>query len=205
MRLSRPRTTAAGIASLAAALALAAATAAPAARAQSLIQPESSAGIAGWTQTGSYNESALSAGEGVATVTPSSGSPYELYRGAASIPLAELVQGWTHIGDPDSVDGYVVRRLPRAPSIWNQKMFLRHYAVGGSLRVRPHPGRRASCTTTPSTRSRRSTQWMVAGEWEHDEPPAGLTRRPYLNQQPLARQRRVAPSLVRVRQPRARR
>ena len=123
MRLSRPRTTAAGIASLAAALALAAATAAPAARAQSLIQPESSAGIAGWTQTGSYNESALSAGEGVATVTPSSGSPYELYRGAASIPLAELVQGWTHIGDPDSANGYIIDAY-RGSSSGNKKMFL---------------------------------------------------------------------------------
>ena len=54
-----------------------------------------SAGIAGWTQTGSYTESALLAGEGVTTVDPPGAGPYELYRGVASIPLAELIDGWS--------------------------------------------------------------------------------------------------------------
>jgi hypothetical protein len=97
MRLSHPRIAVAGTVGLVAALALAAAAVGPAARAQTLIQPESSTGIAGWTQTGSYNESVLSAGEGVATVDPPGGTGYELYRGATSIPLAELINGWTHI------------------------------------------------------------------------------------------------------------
>jgi hypothetical protein len=47
---------------------------------QSVLSPESATGIAGWTQTGSYLESSLTADEGVATVTPASGSLYELYR-----------------------------------------------------------------------------------------------------------------------------
>src|ERR1700760_812918 len=93
----------------AAALALAAAAAlAPAASASPLavIQPQSPSGIAGWTETGSYGEFALTAGEGVATVT--SGDSSVFYRGAGSVPLSEAIQGWTHIGDPDSASGYII-------------------------------------------------------------------------------------------------
>lgn len=163
MRLSRPRTTVA-VAGLAAALALAAATAAaPAARAQGLIQPEAPAGIAGWTQSGSYNESALTAGEGVATVTPASGSPSELYRGAASVPLAELVQGWTHIGDPDSASGYVIDAY-QGSSSGNKKMFLLTTPTGATHQY-VHALVTGELYNNSFDAIAPGTQWMVAGEW----------------------------------------
>src|ERR1700742_2230174 len=122
MRLSRPRIAALG--GIAAALALATAAAvAPAARAQAPIQPEAASGIAGWTQAGSYTESALTAGEGVATVTPPGGTAHELYRGVASIPLAELAGGWIHVGDPDSAAGYVIDAY-QGSSSGTKKMYL---------------------------------------------------------------------------------
>jgi hypothetical protein len=64
-----------------------------------VISPESSSGIAGWTQTGSYLVNSLTAAQGVAAVNPPGGSPYELYRGDASVPASLYAQGWTpHAG-----------------------------------------------------------------------------------------------------------
>ena len=85
MRLSRPQLAVAGFA-----VAMTLAATAPAANAQTVIRPESTTGIAGWAETGSYIESALTAGEGVTTVDPPGGTPGERYRGVASIPLTEL-------------------------------------------------------------------------------------------------------------------
>ena len=39
-----------------------------------------------------------------------------IYRGAGSIPLSEAIQGWTHIGDPDSQGRHDHRRLPGSSS-----------------------------------------------------------------------------------------
>jgi hypothetical protein len=88
------------------------ADAATVATAATVLSPASTTGITGWTQTGSYLESSLTADEGVATVTPASGSPYELYRGVASIPASVLADGWTHVGDLDSADGYIIDATP---------------------------------------------------------------------------------------------
>jgi hypothetical protein len=116
---------------------------------------------------GSYNESALSAGEGVATVTPSSGSPYELYRGAGSIPLAELVQGWTHIGDPDSANGYIIDAY-QGSSSGNKKMFLLTTPSGATHQY-VHTLASGELYNNSFDNSfdaiSPSTQWMVAGEW----------------------------------------
>jgi hypothetical protein len=142
---------------------LAAGTAAPAARAQVLIAPASPSGIAGWTAAGSYAESALSAGEGVATVAAPGGTAHELYRGAASIPLAEYAAGWRHIGDPDSAGGYIIDAY-QGPGSGNKKMFLVTTPSGAT--------RRYVHTLVPDELYNNSfdaispgAQWMVAGEW----------------------------------------
>ncbi len=121
-------------------------------------------GIAGWTQVGSYDESTLSAGEGVATVfTPPHGSE-ELYRGIQSVPGTLQSAGWTHIGDPDSVHGYVFDAY-QGPSTGNSKMFLVTTPSGQSLEYLH--------TLVPGELYNNSfdavspdAQWMVAGEWE---------------------------------------
>jgi hypothetical protein len=164
MRLSHPRIAVAGTVGLVAALALAAAAAVgPATRAQTLIQPESSTGIAGWTQTGSYNESVLSAGEGVATVDPPGDTAYELYRGAASIPLAELINGWTHIGDPDSADGYIIDAY-QGSSSGNKKMFLLTTPSGATYQYM-HTLVSGELYNNSFDAISPDTRWMVSGEW----------------------------------------
>jgi hypothetical protein len=160
MRLSRSTyVTAAAAAALAAGLALAA----PAARAQSLIQPESSTGIAGWTETGSYLENSLTAGEGVATVDPPGGTPYELYRGIASIPLSLAIQGWTHIGDPDSADGYIIDAY-QGSSSGNTKMFLLTTPSGATYQY-VHTLAPGELYNNSFDAISPDTQWMVSGTW----------------------------------------
>lgn len=163
MRLSRrPRI---AIAATAAALALAAsaAVAAPQARAQALIQPESTSGIAGWTETGSYLENSLTAVEGVATVDPPGGTPYELYRGAASIPLAELAEGWTHIGDPDSADGYIIDAY-QGSSSGDTKMYLLTTPSGDTYQY-VHTLASGELYNNSFDAISPDTQWMVSGTW----------------------------------------
>ena len=128
-----------------------------------VITPEASSGIAGWTQTGSYLENSLTADEGVATVTPASGAAYELYRGPASIPASVALQGWTHIGDPDSASGYIIDAY-QGSSSGNKKMFRVTTPSGPSYEY-VHtlvPGEiynNSFGAISPDTR------WMVAGEW----------------------------------------
>jgi hypothetical protein len=164
MRLSRPRIAVTGLGGLAAALALAAASAlAPAAHAQAPIQPESSSGIAGWTQTGSYLESALTAGEGVATVNPPGGTPYELYRGAGSIPFAELIDGWTHVGDPDSANGYIIDAF-QGSSSGDSKMYLLTTPSGSTYKY-THTLASGELYNNSFDAISPDTQWMISGTW----------------------------------------
>lgn len=125
--------------------------------------PGTHSGIAGWTAVGSYDESTLTAGEGVATVHESGHRTHELYRGFQSIPSNLKAQGWAHIGDPDSIHGYVFDAY-QGPSSRNSKMFLvttpsgkrfeyRHALVPGELY------NNSFVAISPDT------QWMVAGEW----------------------------------------
>jgi hypothetical protein len=179
MRLPRSRIAVTAIGGLAAALALAAATAvAPAARAQAIIQPESSTGIAGWTETGSYLESALTAGEGVTTVDPPDGTPHELYRGVASIPLTELIDGWTHIGDPDSADGYIIDAY-QGSSSGNKKMYLLTTPSGATYKY-VHTVVSGELYNNSFDAISPDTQWMVSGTWD-TESSLQVYPTPYFN------------------------
>lgn len=143
-------------------LALAAVAAAPTSAAV-VVGPK---GIAGWKVVGSYDRNTLGAGEGVATVVRSSlqGGPYVLYRGIQSVPSAQKAQGWSHIGDPDSLRGYVFDAF-QGPSSGNSKMFLVTTPSGRTYQY-VHtlvPGElynNSFATVSPNG------QWMVAGEWE---------------------------------------
>lgn len=157
MRLSRSR----AVACLAVALA-ACAAAAPAARAQTLIQPESSAGIAGWTETGSSNQDVLTAGEGVTTVTQSGGTTV-LYRGVASIPASLAARGWTHIGDPDSADGYIIDAY-QGSSSGNTKMFLLTTPSGSTYQY-THTLAPGELYNNSFAAISPDTQWLVSGDW----------------------------------------
>lgn len=122
-----------------------------------------STGIAGWTQAGSYLQSALSAGEGVTTVTPPGGTPSELYRGATSIPFAELISGWTHIGDPDSARGYIIDNF-QGSSSGSSKLFLLTTPSGSTYKY-THALVPGELYNNSFDAISPDTQWMVAGTW----------------------------------------
>ena len=120
--------------------------------------------ITGWTETGSSLQSTLTAGEGVATVDPPGGTPYTLYRGALSIPLSLDIAGWTHVGDPDSVNGYIFDAYQNSSSSSNEKMFLVTTPSGATYQyvhtlVSGELYNNSFDTISPDT------QWMVSGEW----------------------------------------
>jgi len=125
--------------------------------------PQSKSGIAGWARVGSYDENTLYAGEGVATVSQARHSPYELYRGIASIPSNLKAQGWAHIGDPDSVDGYIFDAY-QGPSSGKSKMFLVTTPSGKSFEYL-HTLVPGELYNNSFVAISPDSQWMIAGEW----------------------------------------
>ncbi len=125
--------------------------------------PGSQGGIAGWTELGSYGQNTLFADEGVATVFEPRRSTYELYRGILSIPSYLAAQGWTHIGDPDSVRGYIFDAY-QGPSSGSSKMFLVTTPSGDSFEY-VHTLVPGELYNNSFAAISPDTQWMVAGEW----------------------------------------
>ena len=120
--------------------------------------------ITGWTETGSSLQSTLGAGEGVATVDPPGGTPYTLYRGALSIPLSLDIAGWTHVGDPDSVNGYIFDAYQNSSSSSNEKMF-RVTTPSGATYQYVHTLVSGELYNNSFDTISPDTQWMVSGEW----------------------------------------
>jgi hypothetical protein len=119
--------------------------------------------IAGWTLVASPVENTLVAGEGVATVSEPGHTPYELYRGIESVPDALKTQGWTHIGDPDSIRGYIFDAY-QGPSSGNSKMFLVTTPSGQSFEY-VHTLVKGELYNNSFVSVSPDTLWMVAGEW----------------------------------------
>jgi hypothetical protein len=120
--------------------------------------------IKGWTEVESDDENTLGAGEGVTTVDKPGFGNEELYRGLQSVPSNLNAQGWSHIGDPDSIRGDVFDAY-QGPSSGNSKMFLVTTPSGQTFEY-VHtlvPGElynNSFATVSPDAR------WLVAGEWE---------------------------------------
>lgn len=80
--------------------------------------------ITGWTVVGQTTVSDAAAGEGVATVRVP-GQPARIhYTDGATIPADIQAEGWGHIGDPDSLHGYVFDPYQQIVAAPTQKMFL---------------------------------------------------------------------------------
>lgn len=123
-------------------------------------------GITGWTTVGNYDENTLAAGQGVATVFRSrqNGGSYQLYRGDQSVPSDLNAQGWSHIGDPDSIHGYVIDAY-QGPSSGDSKMFLVTTPSGTTYQY-VHTLVRGELYNNSFDAISPDGQWMVGGEWE---------------------------------------
>lgn len=128
-----------------------------------VVTPKALTGIAGWTKISSNTENTLYAGEGVTTVAESGHSPYELYRGLASVPSNFKSEGWAHIGDPDSANGYIFDAY-QGPSSGHSKMFLVTTPSGQSFEYL-HRLVRGELYNNSFVAISPNRQWMIAGEW----------------------------------------
>lgn len=165
---ARPRRVAWFVLPIACAVALASTSSGPPSRAAAAAEARAVSGnqsdLAGWSLLGSYDESTLSAGEGVATVAEPHHRTNVLYRGFQSVPDRLKAQGWTHIGDPDSVHGVVVDAY-QGPSSGNSKMFL-VTTPSGDTHEYVHTLVPGELYNNSFTAISPDARWMVAGEWE---------------------------------------
>lgn len=127
-------------------------------------KPLSASGIAHWHEVGSYDEDTVNAGEGVASVAQPGQPRQMIYRGILTVPASQAAQGWKHIGDPDSADGYVIDAY-QGPSSRPSKMFLATSPSGATAEFvhRLVPGEMYNNSFDAISPNR---QWMVSGEWE---------------------------------------
>jgi len=153
-------------------------TSATASAASGPTRPLSLSGIAGWRMVGSYVENSLYAGEGVATVTRPGHGRYELYRGLASVPKSLAAEGWQHIGDPDSADGYIIDAY-QGPGSGHSKMFLVTTPSGSTIQY-VHRLVRGEIYNNSFDAISPGAQWMVAGEW-NTMTHLQIYRAPFLN------------------------
>src|SRR6266481_6277091 len=78
--------------------------------------------VGSWMVQDTTTINSLSQGQGLATVTASDGSTSLWFTGLGSIPSATYSAGWTHVGDPDSIQGYTVEPYEGSSSA-TAKMF----------------------------------------------------------------------------------
>lgn len=117
-----------------------------------------------WVPQDSYQVNTLGQGQGLATVARLDGSTYLWYTGETSIPAATRQAGWDHVGDPDSVRGYVVEPYQRSSG--SSKMFRvwtpdpEHTAHDFFHSLVPGEALNNSFAAISP-----DGQWLVSGEW----------------------------------------
>jgi hypothetical protein len=125
----------------------------------------SPADLTGWTQTGSATEFTPTSNEGISTVNPPGGTPYQRIVGTLSVPAELAAQQWTHIGDPDSNQGYLFDDFQYGGSNPTAKLFRvttpdgTHYDYTHTL-VSGEEMNNSWVAVSPDGR------WMVNGEWD---------------------------------------
>jgi hypothetical protein len=126
-------------------------------------RPLSTTGITHWRLVGSYVESSLTAGEGLATVAGPGHRSHLIYRGILSVPKKLAAEGWTHIGDPDAAGGDVIDAY-QGPSSRRSKMFLVTRPSGSTVQY-VHTLVAGELYNNSFDAIAPGSQWMVAGEW----------------------------------------
>ena len=119
--------------------------------------------IQGFTPVKGYQEFSLTDDQGPATVRPPWGGSTVIYDGEVILPQFTNA-GWTHVGDPDSYDGYVVfpyqsdnaaqGKMYNVVTPWGQSYDYTHALIPGE------ESNNSFSTISPDG------QWMVSGEWD---------------------------------------
>lgn len=114
-----------------------------------------------WTTTGYDHADALTQSQGLATIVRAGGTERR-YTGVGTIPLSVRVEGWDHVGDPDSVAGYYVEPYEHAGA--TAKMY-RAQAPDGTWREYVHALRPDEAFNNSFDAISPDGAWMLSGEW----------------------------------------
>jgi hypothetical protein len=117
--------------------------------------------VTGWSEVGRDQARALDESQGLATIVRPSGTTIR-YTGIGTIPADLSTQGWNHIGDPGSAQGWYVEPYQRDDR--GAKLF-RVQAPDGSWKNYKHNLESWEASNNSFAAVSPDARWMVAGEW----------------------------------------
>ncbi|MGV9366476.1 hypothetical protein [Amycolatopsis sp. NPDC003731] len=126
-----------------------------------VVSPALAQAVTGWTEVGSDNARALDESQGLATIVRPSGTTIR-YTGIGTIPADLNAQGWNHVGDPGSAQGWYVEPYQRDDR--GAKLF-RVQAPDGSWADYKHNLESWEANNNSFAAVSPDARWLVAGEW----------------------------------------
>ncbi len=117
--------------------------------------------VTGWSEVGRDQARALDESQGLATIVRPSGTTIR-YTGIGTVPADLSTQGWNHVGDPGSAQGWYVEPYQRDDR--GAKLF-RVQAPDGSWKNYRHNLESWEASNNSFAAVSPDARWMVAGEW----------------------------------------
>lgn len=117
--------------------------------------------VTGWSEVGRDQARALDESQGLATIVRPSGTTIR-YTGLSTIPADLNSQGWSHVGDPGSAQGWYVEPYQRDDR--GAKLF-RVQAPDGSWKNYKHNLESWEANNNSFAAVSPDARWLVAGEW----------------------------------------
>jgi hypothetical protein len=117
--------------------------------------------VTGWSEVGRDQARALDESQGLATIVRPSGTTIR-YTGISTIPADLNSQGWSHVGDPGSAQGWYVEPYQRDDR--GAKLF-RVQAPDGSWKNFKHNLESWEANNNSFAAVSPDARWLVAGEW----------------------------------------
>ena len=126
-----------------------------------VVSPALAQAVTGWTEVGRDSARALDESQGLATIVRPSGTTIR-YTGIGTIPADLSSQGWNHVGDPGSAQGWYVEPYQRDDR--GAKLF-RVQAPDGSWKNYKHSLESWEASNNSFAAVSPDARWLVAGEW----------------------------------------
>ncbi|WP_410632693.1 hypothetical protein [Amycolatopsis sp. cmx-4-83] len=126
-----------------------------------VVSPALAQAVTGWSEVGRDQARALDESQGLATIVRPSGTTIR-YTGIGTIPADLNSQGWSHVGDPGSAQGWYVEPYQRDDR--GAKLF-RVQAPDGSWANYKHNLESWEANNNSFAAVSPDARWLVAGEW----------------------------------------
>lgn len=119
--------------------------------------------LGSWVLTGRTEVAGPYADQGVATVDRPGGRTEIVYTGTLTVTRELQAHGWTHVGDPDGWNGWLVEPFQGGPGT-TAKMF-RVTSPDGTVTQRMHPLAPGEAPNNSFAAVSPDGMWIVSGEW----------------------------------------